>query len=445
MFEEFCLVCGKHVEDNRAYCSEDCQNSELSSPSISSASSVLSSPNMGYAAGSDVPPLMPSALGYALNKLTRPGFHVSSSSSSSKSYSVFTDEEDDSSPQPFIARHYGYHDAIDSVCDTTSKSAGFSSIHTSALSYARRPSGINDHSTVPHLHTRRMSSSSSASSAGLVRSHPRSALIASRMLSDEDDILSDFASSSGDAADTDDGDLNSENDWGSKPKSPDAAKSRRNRNRASLPACFSILKMSSPTKENRSSPVSSSSGNTIARPSPPTPKVPFNPVVSQLRITPTVTPLTAVQSTPRGRRRETDHSRSSRRSSHSRSRSRSHRIPIGESPRFVERSLPVRDAPEAEVDFWAMEGPIQPRGRMATRRNSSPPPKFVGLDNSLLAALRRKEDGNRSNSRSGSRPRGRARVEELGFATSTDAPGFGYGRSGLLARERGAGQARIPL
>ncbi|KAF4615175.1 hypothetical protein D9613_002655 [Agrocybe pediades] len=67
MFEEFCLVCGKHVEDNRAYCSEDCQNSELSSPSISSASSVLSSPNMGYAAGSDVPPLMPSALGYALN------------------------------------------------------------------------------------------------------------------------------------------------------------------------------------------------------------------------------------------------------------------------------------------------------------------------------------------------------------------------------------------
>jgi len=81
------------------------------------------------------------------------------------------------------------------------------------------------------------------------------------------------------------------------------------------------------------------------------------------------------------------------------------------------------------------------------RRNSSPPPRaFTGVEDSnhLLAAIRRTQDADRSHSRSGSRPRGRARVEELGFATSNEAPGFGYGRSGLIDRER-AGQSRIPL
>jgi len=66
----------------------------------------------------------------------------------------------------------------------------------------------------------------------------------------------------------------------------------------------------------------------------------------------------------------------------------------------------------------------------------------------IFLATRLTQDADRSKSRGSSRARGRARVEDLGgIGLSTDAPGFGNGRSGLLDRERGTAShvARVPL
>ncbi|KAF9484686.1 hypothetical protein BDN70DRAFT_928160 [Pholiota conissans] len=432
MFEEICLVCGKHLKDDgRAYCSDDCQNSDLSSPSISSSSSALSSPNIGYAAGGDVPALMPSALGTALNLYAgRSKQYGSSSSASSASWSILDDDDDDTA-QHYVRGDHAYHDATDPLFDISSKSPNFVyAINPAALSYARRPSGTNTHSTVPHLHHRRLSSGSSSSH---VRGIPRSAPLSSATR-DDDYSIYDYPFSSADSLDMEDTENHSEKDWGDlKPKYPGSIKSKRSRNRASLPACFSLLQMSSPGKDFRASPVLSSSGNTIARVSPPTPKLPISTGLSLVHPAPSVPPQ-SLHSTPRGRRHEADNSRSSRRSGspdESRSRSRARRIPVAESPKLIERN------------FWDVEDcgdglfQLPRRGRKATRRNSSPP--------AFDTVHRRSMDADRSRSRSGSanRPRGRARVEDLGNAMSSEAPGYGNGRSGLVHRERG--MARIAL
>ncbi|KJA27060.1 hypothetical protein HYPSUDRAFT_198360 [Hypholoma sublateritium FD-334 SS-4] len=196
MFEEICLVCSKHT-DGRPYCSSDCQSEDLSSPSVSSSSSALSSPSIAYAPGGDVPAL---ALGSALKMYA----YASSASS------TLTDDDDDDAP----------------------------SFLYSALSYARRPSGTNNHSTVPRLQHRRLSS---GSSAGLF---PRSAPVACRPPPEDDLSFDDDRRSECSPA--------------------------RSRARASLPACFSLLKMASPAHT-----ASSSSGHTAARPSPPTPLLPL--------------------------------------------------------------------------------------------------------------------------------------------------------------------------
>ena len=69
------------------------------------------------------------------------------------------------------------------------------------------------------------------------------------------------------------------------------------------------------------------------------------------------------------------------------------------------------------------------RGRPAVRRNSSPLPKMMvskaDFEHATLENLVR------------AGTRGRLTVNELeGMGISTDAPGFGKGRSGLLSRER---------
>lgn len=221
-----------------------------------------------------------------------------------------------------------------------------------------------------------------------------------------------------------------------KPKYPSAVKSKRSRIRASLPACFSLLQTASPSKDFRASPVSSSSGHTIARPSPPTPKLPLP--VSQVKIT--SMPLQSTHTTPRGRRRVPDESRSSRRSGHSsasRSRSRSRRVV--NSPRHSQENPP-------EIDYWALGSAELPRrGRDAVRRSSSPLPG--GNCQQPTEALRKGDDTDRSPSGSHSRQRtrGRARIEELDTAglSIRDAPGFGNGRSGLV--DRGRDSCRVPL
>ncbi|KAF9036622.1 hypothetical protein BJ165DRAFT_1408714 [Panaeolus papilionaceus] len=396
---------------------------------------------MGFAAGGDVPPLMPSALGKALKGyMSRPSYYVSHSSSSSNSWSAVTDEEDDLTHHRYTS-DLSYYDPSDS---DLSVKAGAHPMHpvSNALSYARRPSGINNRSTVPRLQ-RRLSSGSPAPPR--VPGVPRSAPIHSLSSTDDTDSYSDNALSVSDSLeDADDNDIGSEKAWVDvKPKYP-LPKSKRSHNRASLPAYFSLLQMK--TSSSDTSPVSSS-GITVARQSPPTPKLPPGTDLVQSG-TLRHNPLPSAHDTPRGSRQETDASRtrcSNQYTSHSRSRSR--RVPSNErSP---------------HVDFWSLEappnrpsglssaqGPLE-RGRAANRRNSSPPPKMLmGAEFSHIPTetARRAIETSPSNSRSRPRTRGRTRLEDMdGVCLSTEAPGYGNGRSGLVDRERSANVHRIPL
>jgi hypothetical protein len=291
----------------------------------------------------------------------------------------------------------------------------------SALQYARRPSGTNNHSTVPHVH-KRMSSSASSSSGGHVRGIPRSAPPLSHSSTD-DEAFSDFD------IEESDGPSERGSDGG---KVKPIEKTRRSRNRTSLPAYFSLLQINSPDNGGpRLSPVSSSSGRTVARPSPPTPKT----TLASRQVIDGYMP----HPTPRGRRRVPAGSRNDNHSDSSLSGSRSRAQPEPEVvPRPVERDLRLRFNDEKQyVDCSSVPG--QPtRGRATFRRNSSPPPKvLLGIENRgrILAAVRQAETFDRS--RSGEKPRGRARMDELnGFGGLTEAPGFGNGRSGLVGRER---------
>ena len=401
---------------SRAYCSDDCQTYDISSPSISSPSSTRSSPSIACAHGDEVPPLVPSALGSALKSyMAFNRFNVSSSSASSASRS-FTDDEED-----HFASGSSDHDVSDGIYDGNSKSVTI----PSGLSYARRPSGTNNSSTVPHPH-RRISSDSFAP----VKNIPRSVPIYSHSQADDDYF--DIGSLPEDAVDADESDVLSDQDWYRVKSKYQASKtSKRSRNRGSLPACFSLLQTTSP-KDNRSSPVlSSSSGNTIA--SPPTPKARFGNILSQAQNP------SAVFSTPRGRRRDPVNSRAARRTvdpSESASRSGTRPLVIEESSRLAERSpTDLKGSTEKLVD-WSH------RGRATLRRNSSPLPKMhMGVEDPALVlsgAVKSRKDDSRSPFRV--RTRGRARVDDFGRDSySTDAPGFGYGRSGLLDRERCTG------
>ncbi|KAF5315542.1 hypothetical protein D9611_004876 [Ephemerocybe angulata] len=400
MFEEICLHCGKPLhDDGSAYCSEDCSQSAIASPSISSSGSELSSPAFGFAQGGDVPPLvLPSMLGSALGKYKRDSYYVSSSSASSNSWGLPDDDDDESAFS--LERGLSYRDGTDSIYDGSSKSATlhYPILPSAALSYARRPSGTNTHSTVPLVHKRSSSGSSPAPvSRHRTRGAPRSVPNPSQSSSTDDS--EDFSDSSRDI------------------DSVDFPSPRRPRKRDNLPSYFNLLRInSSSTEAMKALPVLSSSGNTVARLSPPTPKNAYP------------SPIPSVQNfdSPRGRRRQVDESRCSRRSGESSpSRSRSRHIPVlAESPRAIR---------SREHAFEVEE----PRGR-ATRRNSSPSRNLMGAEDPIRA---------QSNCSSRTRGRGRVPVEELeGVGCFPLAPGYGNGRSGLMDRGRmGALAKRVPL
>ncbi|KAF7337070.1 hypothetical protein MVEN_02144200 [Mycena venus] len=81
MFVDYCLSCGKVLDDGRAYCDEQCQNGDLPSPSLSEASSTSYSPPLQYSHGQNVPPLVPSALGRALRAYSAHNRYSASSDS----------------------------------------------------------------------------------------------------------------------------------------------------------------------------------------------------------------------------------------------------------------------------------------------------------------------------------------------------------------------------
>ena len=430
MFEDVCLVCGRLLSDgylpcssslpysflqsfpSRAYCSPDCENADISSPCISSASSALSSPHLGHAVGGEVPALLPSALGVALKRnRTRDRYSISSSSASSTSWSVPTDDEGEE-PALGISIEYNQSDAVEHVYEVNTKSfPNGQSVWGAALSYARLPSGTNNRSTVPHLHKRTASGSPSH-----VRGMPRSAPIRSRSSAD-DEGYSDFGFPSRDSSDPEtnltDGD--------------GTARLKRTRNRVSLPACFSLLQVSKSANEARSSPVSSSSGHTIARSSPPTPKLVLSTgVVNAPPLASSLTQGDNVQVTPRGRRRVPGMPRASRRTGESSSPSRS-RPPIQNDMPFAD-TLVGLTSPRREIrgtsrhtSNWSSD-PCSGRGRNTYRRNISPQPKARPDDELNLKF----------------RARGRLRTEELDRLLP-EAPGRGNGRSGLVSRERAFG------
>ncbi|KAF9014053.1 hypothetical protein BDQ17DRAFT_1230489 [Cyathus striatus] len=430
MFEEVCLLCGKHLtEDGRAYCSDDCANTDTTSPSISSSSSALSSPHLGYTAGGDVPALIPSLLGSALKDCKGRSYY--SSSSSCASWSVLTDDEEDAEYNG-ASSECSFNDGSESIYDGSSQSANYPySLKPSALNYARRPSGTNNGSATYGHPSKHLCSDPSVPHS---RGYPRSAPNHSRSSTEDE---SDFGSSSRDRFDTDDLELQSDDyEESCKPRSP-ATKARRNRNRASLPAYFSLLQMNSSTNEVRSSPLSSSSAQTVARLSPPTPKLANSSAFLQSGLSQAFSAASIIQTPLRGRRRVPGDSRSSRRSGSSHSRSHSRR------PRH-EHCLAAEEISESDIPS---------RGRTNVRRNSSPPPKMLLTDVSdrgraLLAVRQAAEIVVERSQSSGFKTRGRARLDELEGGPK-DAPGFGNGRSGLVNREReramGLASVRIPL
>ncbi|KAJ3873372.1 hypothetical protein F5879DRAFT_72819 [Lentinula edodes] len=432
MFEEICLTCGKHLsDDGRVYCSDECQNIDTASPSISSASSALSSPRFGYAIGGEVPALVSSALGKALRGYHTRDHHSISSSASSTSCSVLTDEEDEDSH--FVSGSEGAYQ--DEYAEGKSKSSGLYPVLRAPLSYARRPSGTNNVHAAPHVLGR---VPTSASTSGHVYSAPRSAPIHSHsQLSTDDETYSDFGSPSRDELEsftsltTPDEDQNRST----------ITKAKRTRNRASLPAYFSLLQVSSDAQPRVSLSVSNSSGHSVTRPSPPTPKL----TIAGMPIHPfTAPPAAVMQATPRGRRRDLEASRSTRVSSNDSSSSRSRAenpfappATASEAFRSQLSSKGSKSSMEKILDWTAVSG--LSRGRATIRRNSSPPPKMVlTADTEQFNIVSR---GRKADSTSRLRSRGRVMVSELdGVIVNKEAPGFGHGRSGLLHREQAISQ-----
>ncbi|KAJ6502285.1 hypothetical protein C8R45DRAFT_1092161 [Mycena sanguinolenta] len=415
MFADYCLSCGKELDDERAYCNEFCQSGDLTS---SEASSPFASPSN---APQDVPALVPSALGRALRAYTaHDRYSASSSSASSTAWSVVTDDDDDDSEFD-----------IDLSPDARHR--------PNALSYARRPSGTNN--PHPRRHCRTASSSSSLVCAAFPQSAPGDAP-SFRFLDDDDesDVPSEPAIPPVPTI---------------TPTSSKLTKHQRKRNRASLPTYFSMLQINnspaaasspsspgagppmytstpSPPEMTTASPVSCSSGRTVAalvnvagRPSPPTPKLTL------------LAHAHAAQHPSRGRTCTPSRSRS---------------------PSPSRR----RDSDEKVAD-WSR------RGRASVRRNSSSgaasgaPPFYDGCEQASPRAVagsgsgeawERDRDASRSREWSRERERererdetlrrrsgarGRARVEELEGPGSPAHPGYGFGRSGLLARAHGHG------
>ncbi|KAL0946760.1 hypothetical protein HGRIS_012936 [Hohenbuehelia grisea] len=359
---------------------------------------------------------MPSALGSALRSCFQHDPCSVSSSASSTAWSVVTDDE--------YERSLAGDSDLDSIYDCPSKSASFlRSSRSSGLSFSRRPSGTNNRSTVTNLH--RKTSSSSSSSLGHVV--PCSAPIHSHSRSsypEDEDSGSDYSYSTQDYAFdglVDPTRVRSNN-------KATITKPKRARNRASLPAYFSLLQIGS-TSEHSSSGASSSA-HTVARPSPPTPKLPLAGLTSgHPHASGQYGP--EVYETPRGRRREPGASRSSRRSGHSSSSSPSRSRANYPALRGSTTRARVESKSSVEQVFDWSSAPM-PRGRAAIRRNSSPPPKM--LLNVLPPLLADRSQSGRSGSR---KSRGRITVQDLdGNGGSAAAPGYGYGRSGLLNRER---------
>ncbi|KAI0289856.1 hypothetical protein BC826DRAFT_970755 [Russula brevipes] len=292
MFDEnCCLQCGKPMRvDNRIYCSDACQALDDSSPSLSTASSAWPSPSLPPVAAG--PTREPSSLSLTMSL-------SSAKSTYPRPYPIWYDDEDD-------VEALSAHHAEDLLLRSHD-----------ALSYARRPSSTNTHSTIPLLH-RHSSSSTAQSSAG----HSTNS-------AEEDSDISGPTSSSR---------HHRRRSYGTPlnpppplpiSDAPEATVTSRKRNRASLPAYFSLLTLGAPPPKSSltMSPPRSSVETARARPSPTNPRLSRPAIDSTHAIagaSPSSVPLlTQNPEGHRGRRREPLSPSRTRPRSPSRSRSRS--------------------------------------------------------------------------------------------------------------------------
>ena len=152
---------------SRAYCSDECESQDITSPSISTTSSAHPSPFLRSSHNTpshlaEVPALLPSALGQSFGA-RKPSHRVrhseSSSSNSSTSWSPLDDEHEEDSASFAI---YGantddeYYAVNPDYADPSKLSPGYAH-HASSLAYARRRSFHHQSSfygpftTPPHL------------------------------------------------------------------------------------------------------------------------------------------------------------------------------------------------------------------------------------------------------------------------------------------------------
>ncbi|KAH9019138.1 hypothetical protein EDB85DRAFT_1873334 [Lactarius pseudohatsudake] len=287
--EECCLQCGKPMRhDNRIYCSDACQVLDDSSPSLSAASSAWPSPSLPPVTAGSTHELPSLTLGMSLSS-TKPAVYP-------PSYPIWYDEEDDTdllSVRPSddtLLRPYD------------------------ALSYARRPGGTNTHSTIPLLHRHSSSSTSTGHSANSA---------------EEDSDISGPTSRH-----------HRRRSYGTplRPTAPlpgteipDAVATitSRKRNRASLPAYFSLLTLGAPLVKSSvtMSPPRSSADTARSRPSPTIPRLAratIDPTHAVAGASPSSAPLLALDPEEyRGRRRQPGSTSRPRPRSPSRSRSHS--------------------------------------------------------------------------------------------------------------------------
>ena len=407
---------------------------------------------------------LPSALGQSLGA-RRPTHRVrhseSSSSNSSTCWSALDDEHEEDSPSLAI---YGanaddeyYAINPEYAADPSKLSPSFGngySHNSSSLAYVRRPSSTNHRAMIPSLHRRTSSVSALTASTGVSRSIPHD-------ISAEDE-LSDAApvpaTPSSVRSDRRQGRKSADlptptSDEDSHDREPETVTGKKRRNRASLPAYFSLLVSTSTTPRSHKSPsalsmLSRSLQNNSA--SPPTPRI-AHPVLD------TTTAFATAQSA----RVSKDHvstavaaprGRSSRRDADERSSSPQHSSSRSRPPAHGHQSAQARarlDSMEKVAD-WVAHSPVVAAGvraarQLAQRRNSSPPPfpKFekMGLRDSGVDLEEHNE--NHSHPVDETR-RGRRRPDELDQVppgVGRHAPGYGNGRSGILSRERGRAAA----
>ena len=366
----------------------------------------------------DVPSLVPSALGH------RPQLSISSSSSGWSA--VITDEEEG---DPYVYAGSDYNSEMISLDIPSSKNA---SLNT-GLSYTRRPSTTNHRSMVPQL-TRHHSSTTSLSVSS-VGGIPQ--CLPSPFYTEDDASSTCFSEDFID---------DSEREC-----TPSAAVSQRKRNRASLPAYFSLLQGSSTGSASPSSsprpprrvPSALQSLSRSLHASPTTPRAPHTAVI------PSNESEGQDSERGRGRRRERDPD----------ARSASSRRDIARSPpRHASRPAGLTATQRARIDSvekvaeWVSSSPVmqyQHQHRKyavkladshAHRRNSSPRPTKPKYDfaEALAKSLRGcalSDEDEEVEVKDG--VRGRRRANELDEAMREDAPGIGSGRSGLRGRERG--------